>query len=162
MLAAHYAERCEHSEEYSYYPKTWREPYLGRRRKLAWSLYGLLGIGREDKERMSRQLGRNYEFFGAPVGLILTLDRDLEVGCWLDAGMFLQTIMIGARAYGLDTCPQQAFAKFHRIIRSQLDIPESEIVVCGMSLGYADPHEPANALNTERLPIEEFAHFIGW
>jgi len=149
------------AQEYHYYPREWREPYLGRRRKLGWGLYRLLGIGREDKEKMRRQHARNYEFFGAPVGPIFTLERDMEIGSWLDLGIFLGGIMTAARGFGLDTCPQAAFAPYHPVLRKHLPIPDDQIVVCGMSLGRADPAEPANTLATERLPVADFTRFVG-
>ena len=101
--------------EYNYYPVKWREPYLARRRACGWGLYGTLGIGREDKDKMHAQHARNYTFFDAPVGLIFSIDRDLEQGSWLDYGMFLQAIMVGARQFGLETCPQAAWLSFHDI-----------------------------------------------
>jgi nitroreductase len=92
--------------EYDYYPSEWVPPYIDRRRKVGWDLYSLLGITRQDKDRMHTQHGRNYRFFDAPVGLIFTIDRILRQGSWLDYGMFLQNIMLAARARGLDSCPQ--------------------------------------------------------
>jgi nitroreductase len=151
----------EHTEEYAYYPRKWADPYLARRRKIGWDLYGLLGIGRTDKERMQAQHGRNYVFFDAPVGMIFTIDRILEQGSWLDYGMFLQNVMLAARARGLDTCPQAAFMQFHRVIATELQIPESEMVVCGMALGYADHGKVENQLVTEREPVAGFARFFG-
>ena len=159
LLEAH-KSGAEHTEEYTYYPKEWREPYISRRRKIGWDMYGLLGITRADKDKMATQLGRNYVFFDAPVGLIFTIDRDLEVGSWLDYGMFLQNIMIAARAFGLETCPQQAFAKFHTIIQKRLAIPDEQMIVCGMSLGYADYGATVNQLTTERMQVSEFATFV--
>ena len=153
-------QRKQHSEEYAYYPLTWVEPYLARRRKIGWGLYGLLGIGRDDKARMHEQHGRNYAFFDAPVGMIFTIDRVMEQGSWLDYGTFLQNIMIAARARGLDTCPQQAFTQFHRVIKDVLGLPEDQMVVCGMSLGYADMSKVENSLVTEREPVSGFARFL--
>jgi nitroreductase len=153
-------QRRHHTEEYAYYPTQWVEPYLGRRRKIGWDLYGLLGIGKTDKERMHAQHGRNYVFFDAPVGMIFTIDRVMEQGSWLDYGMFLENIMIAARARGLDTCPQAAFTQFHRIIKEQLGLADSEMVVCGMSLGYADMSRVENRLQTEREPVAAFARFV--
>jgi len=153
-------QRKQHSEEYAYYPVKWVDPYLARRRKIGWDLYALLGIGREDKARMHEQHGRNYAFFDAPVGMIFTIDRIMEQGSWLDYGMFLENIMIAARARGLDTCPQAAFTQFHHIIRDQLALPDNEMVVCGMSLGYADMSRVENTLVTEREPVAGFARFI--
>jgi nitroreductase len=154
------ALRALHSEEYAYYPTRWESPYIERRRKVGWDLYGLLGIGKTDRERMHRQHGRNYRFFDAPVGLIFTIDRVMERGSWIDYGMFLQSIMIAARARGLDTCPQAAFTPFHRVIEEFLQLPASQMVVCGMSLGVADPQAIENTLVTERVPVEQFARFL--
>ncbi len=153
-------QRARHSEEYAYYPTRWESPYIERRRKIGWDLYGLLGIGKGDRDRMHRQHGRNYAFFGAPVGLIFTIDRVLQHGSWLDYGMFLQGVMVAARARGLDTCPQAAFTPFHRVIEEFLQLPESQMVVCGMSLGFADPKAIENTLVTEREPVEQFARFL--
>lgn len=144
---------------YHYYPRNWREPYLGRRRATGWGLYNLAGIARGDREAGNTQRARNYSFFGAPVGLVFTIDDDLEQGSWLDYGMFLQSIMICARGYGLDSCPQAAIANYPAIIRAALGIPANETVVCGMALGYADPDEPTNALCTERQPLDGFVTF---
>jgi nitroreductase len=153
-------ERARHSEEYAYYPTRWVDPYLARRRKIGWDLYGLLGIGREDKARMHAQHGRNYRFFDAPVGMIFTIDRVMEQGSWLDYGMFLQNIMVAARARGLDTCPQAAFTQFHRVIARELSLPGGDMVVCGMSLGHADMSRVENSLQTEREPVAGFARFL--
>ena len=153
-------QRAAHSEEYAYYPTEWQSPYIDRRRKVGWDLYGLLGIAKTDKERMHAQHGRNYDFFGAPVGLIFTIDRVMQQGSWLDYGMFLQNIMVAARARGLDTCPQAAFTQWHRIIATQLQLPDAEMVVCGMSLGHADPAAVENTLVTDREPVAGFTRFL--
>lgn len=150
----------EHAEEYAYYPRQWQSPYIERRRKVGWDLYALLGLTRDNKAGMHAQHGRNYAFFDAPVGMIFTIDRVMEQGSWLDYGMFLQNIMIAARARGLDTCPQAAFTQFHRIIAQVLELPENEMVVCGMSLGHADPDKIENTLVTEREPVAAFARFL--
>ena len=149
-----------HTEEYAYYPREWVSPYIERRRKIGWDLYGLLGITRDDKQKMHHQHGRNYCFFDAPVGLMFTIDRVLEQGSWLDYGMFLQNIMIAARGNGLDTCPQAAFTPFHRVISEYLNIPKTQSVVCGMSLGYADPNAVENSLTTEREPLDHWVTFL--
>ncbi|HYF56437.1 MAG TPA: nitroreductase [Salinarimonas sp.] len=160
LLAAHADPAGGHESEYRYYPDPFPDPYGARRRKVGLDLYGLLGIGRGEGERMHAQHGRNLAFFGAPVGLIFTIDRRLAIGSWLDYGGFLQSLMIAARAYGLDTCPQAAFAPFHRVIRAHLPISEGEIVVCGMALGYADETAPETRLVTERAPVADFATFL--
>jgi nitroreductase len=150
----------EHTPEYAYYPTRWSEPYQTRRRKLGWDLYKLLGISRGEEQRMRRQHSRNFDFFDAPVGMIFTIDRTLERGSYLDYGMFLQNIMIAARARGLDTCPQAAFANFHRLIRAELDLPELEMVLCGMAMGRADMSKVENALVSEREPLDRFVRFL--
>jgi nitroreductase len=162
IMAAHDdpAERATHTEEYAYYPTEWKSPFVDRRRKVGWDLYGLLGIAKTDKARMHAQHGRNYDFFDAPVGLMFTIDRIMRQGSWLDYGMFLQSIMVAARGRGLDTCPQAAFMQFHRIITEHIGAPDNEQVVCGMSLGYADPDAIENTLVTERDPVSSFTRFI--
>lgn len=150
----------EHTEEYPYYPREWVSPYIDRRRKVGWDLYALLGLTRDNKVGMLHQHARNFSFFDAPVGLMFTIDRVMDQGSWLDYGMFLQNIMVAARGRGLDTCPQAAFTQFHRIIARHLNMPDSEMVVCGMSLGYADPSKIENTLVTQREPVSGFATFL--
>lgn len=154
------AQASQHAEDYPYYPAEWLPPYLERRRKLGWDMYALVGIVKGDKARMHEQHGRNYRFFDAPVGLIFTIDRRLAQGSWLDYGTFLQSVMVAARARGLDTCPQQAFSRFHRIIEQHLALPPEQMVVCGMSLGWADPDAPINRLVSEREGVDAFARFV--
>ncbi|MFN3303214.1 MAG: nitroreductase [Roseateles sp.] len=154
------AQNAAHKEEYAYYPTEWRSPYIDRRRKVGWDLYGLLGIAKTDKARMQHQHGRNFIFFDAPVGLFFTIDRVMQQGSWLDYGMVLQNIMIAARARGLHTCPQAAFTQFHRLIAEELQLNEEQMLVCGMSLGHADPDAVENRLVTERAPVAEFTRFL--
>jgi nitroreductase len=155
-------EAGENNPEFAYYPTKWFEPYLGRRRKVGWDLYGLLGIGRADKARMHAQHGRNYRFFDAPVGMIFTMHRDLEEGSLIDCGMFLQNVMVAARARGLHTCPQAAWLEFPRQIAAALALAPEERIVCGMALGYADPSAVENRLVTEREGVHGFAKFHGF
>ena len=154
------AQAADHQEEYHYYPQQWVSPYVDRRRKIGWDLYALLGLTRDNKAGMQAQHGRNYDFFDAPVGLIFTIERVMEQGSWLDYGMFLQSLMIAARARGLDTCPQAAFTQFHKVIARVLQIPDGEQLVCGMALGYADHSKIENTLKTEREPVSGFATFL--
>lgn len=149
-----------HSNEWAYYPKEFREPYLSRRRKVGWDLYGLLGIARGENDRMHAQHGRNFTFFDAPVGMIFTIDRHLERGSWLDYGMFIQNVMVLARSHGLESCPQAAFAAYHTVIRAQLGLDDEAVVVSGLSLGYADWSAPENQLVTTREPLDGFARFL--
>ena len=153
-------ERARHTEAYAYYPTQWQSPYIDRRRKVGWDLYSLLGIGKLDKQRMHLQHARNYAFFDAPVGLMFTIDSVMQQGSWLDYGMFLQSVMVAARGRGLDTCPQAAFTQFHRIIARHLALPEGQMLVCGMSLGYADQAAIENSLVTEREPVSGFVRFL--
>jgi nitroreductase len=145
---------------YNYYPVKWREPYIGRRRATGWGLYGMLGIGKDDKDKMAAQHARNFTFFGAPVGLVVTLDRDMEIGSWLDTGMFLQSVMIAARGEGLETCPQAAFAQYHDVIERALHIPPTEMMICGMALGYSDPAAAVNRFRTERVALKDFVTWV--
>jgi nitroreductase len=154
------AQLAQHNEEYAYYPIKWISPYIERRRKVGWDLYGLLKLTREDKAGMHAQHGRNFQFFDAPVGLIFSIDRIMEKGSWLDYGMFLQNIMVAARGRGLDTCPQAAWTQFHKIIAKELQFTENEMLVCGMALGYADHGKIENTLVTERADVVEFAQFL--
>lgn len=153
-------ERAQHTEPYAYYPQEWVSPYIDRRRKVGWDLYGLLGIGKADKDRMHTQHRRNFCFFDAPVGLFFTIDRVMQQGSWLDFGMFLQNVMLAARARGLDTCPQAAWTAFHRIVLPAVGADDQETLVCGMSLGHADPSAVENTLFTEREPVAGFARFL--
>ncbi|MBV7483206.1 nitroreductase [Bordetella sp. BOR01] len=152
--------RDSETEEYAYYPTQWISPFVERRRKVGWDLYGLLGLTREDKAGMHEQLGRNFSFFGAPVALMFTMDRTMELGSWLDYGMFLQNIMIAARGRGIDTCPQAAFARYHRVIRAYLGMPDRERFVCGMSMGYADTGDVVNSLVVDRAPLDHYTVFM--
>lgn len=154
------ARDAEHVQEYAYYPDKWVHPYLDRRRKVGYDLYGLLSIAKGDRDRMQRQFARNYDFFGAPVGLFFTIDRIMGQGSWLDYGMFLQNVMLAARARGLDTCPQAAFTKYHKIVGRHLEIPEEQMLLCGMALGYEDQRQIENTLRTEREEAVSFTQFL--
>ena len=148
-----------HEAEYQFYPSEWIAPYKDRRKKVGLDMYSLLGIAKGNVVRMQEQLGKNYDFFGAPVGLIFTIDRSMVQGTYLDYGMFMQNIMTAARARGIDTCPQAAFAIYHRVLREHLEISPGHIVICGMALGYGDPEGPLDALATHREPSSAFARF---
>jgi nitroreductase len=145
--------------DYDYYPAQWRSPYLDRRRECGWGLYEAVGVARGDRDAAHRQRARNFTFFGAPVGVFVTVERDMGRGSLLDAGMFVQSLMVAARGHGLGTCPQVAVASWPDIVRRHLGIPGTEMVVCGIGIGWIDPDEPANALRTSRVPVETFATF---
>lgn len=159
LLEADEREPEAHEEEYYYYPREWVDPYLARRRRNGWGLYGVLGIEKGDRVRMREQFRRNYVFFDAPVGLIFTIDRVLEQGSWLDYGMFLQNIMIGARGYGLHTCPQAAIANYSAIVKEQLGIGDDKIVVCDIAIGYEDTSQKVNEFQPDRMTLDEFVTY---
>ncbi|QKO22088.1 nitroreductase [Rhodoferax sp. BAB1] len=166
VCAAHEALRAdpalaaEYREEYDYYPEQWVSPYIDRRRENGWGLYGLLGIGKGDKDRMHAQHQRNFRFFDAPVGLMFTLDRVMGRGSLVDYGMFLQNIMLAARARGLHTCPQAAWNGFAKIILPHIGAGPEEMLVCGMALGHADASNVVNSFHTPRVPAEQFTHWL--
>lgn len=148
------------NREHRYYPTEWHEPYLARRRVVGWQLYNSVGIERGEKEKMRLQQERNFTFFDAPVGLIFTMDQEFPIGSWLDMGMFMHSIMIAARSYGLDTCAEASFIDYAKQVRELLMIGENEKLICGMALGYRDPAAPVNNFNTERAPLSEFVSFL--
>ena len=162
VQAAFDAGEPGHKQEVQYYPDEFFDPYLGRRRKVGWDLYGRLGIARGENAKMKAQHRRNFQFFDAPVGIVFTIDRRLATGSWLDYGMFLQNVMTAARVRGLDTCAQAAWTHYHKAMRPVLGLDDTETVVCGMALGYADPDAPENAMITERTPAAPFARFEGF
>jgi nitroreductase len=166
VCAAHEALRAdpslaaEYREEYDYYPEKWVSPYIDRRRENGWGLYGLLGITKGDKDRMHAQHQRNFRFFDAPVGLMFTLDRVMGRGSLVDYGMFLENIMLAARARGLHTCPQAAWNGFAKIILPHIGAGPDEMLVCGMALGYADSSAIVNNFHTPREPVSVFTHWL--
>jgi nitroreductase len=166
VCAAHDAIRAnpalatQYKEEYDYYPEKWVSPYIERRRENGWGLYGLLGIGKGDKDKMHQQHQRNFRFFDAPVGLMFTLDRVMGRGSLVDYGMFLQNIMLAARGLGLHTCPQAAWNGFAKIILPHIGAGADEMLVCGMALGYADEANLVNTFRTPRIAVEEFTHWL--
>ena len=150
----------QYQEDYDYYPTQWVSPYIDRRRENGWGLYGLLGITKGDRERMHEQHKRNFKFFDAPVGLMFTVDKIMGRGSLLDYGMFMQNIMVAARARGLHTCAQAAWNSYHSIILPLVGAGEQERLVCGMSLGYADESDKVNTFVTPRVPASEFTHWV--
>ena len=153
-LAANYPE------EYDYYPQKWVSPYIDRRRENGWGLYGLLGIGKADKDKMHAQHQRNFRFFDAPVGLVFTLDKVMGRGSLVDYGMFLQNIMLAARARGLHTCPQAAWNSFASIVKPHIGVGDEQTMVCAMALGYADEGATVNRFVTPRVAVDEFTTWL--
>ena len=166
VCAAHDALRAdpslaaEYREAYDYYPEKWVSPYIDRRRENGWGLYGLLGIGKGDKDQMHAQHQRNFRFFDAPVGLMFTVDRVMGRGSLVDYGMFLQNIMLAARERGLHTCPQAAWNGFAKIILPHIGAGPDEMLVCGMALGHADTAALVNTFHTPRVPVEDYTRWL--
>ncbi len=155
----HPEKAAQYPEAYDYYPEKWVSPYIARRRENGWGLYGLLGIVKGEKDKMHAQHQRNFCFFDAPVGLMFTIDKVMGRGSLLDYGMFLQNIMVAARGRGLHTCPQAAWNNFAHIILPHIGAPDSEMLVCGMSLGWIQANEPVNTFFTPREDVANFTHW---
>ncbi|MCF8468278.1 MAG: nitroreductase [Sneathiella sp.] len=149
-------------EDYGYYPPTWKEVHRDRRRGVGWSLYGLLGIEKGDREGAARQSKRNFSFFDAPVGLFFTVDAYLGRGSWFDAGLYMQTVMLAARGEGLHTCPQAAWISFQEPVFRHLNIPEDQVLVSGMAMGYEDTTAIENTLVSEREDVANVVHYVGF
>jgi len=151
-------QKCEF--DYQPRPDEWVEPFLSRRSEFGQGLYGkTLGIEFTDLVGRDSHHRRNYEFFGAPVGIILTVSRHQLDSALIDAGLFLQAVMLTARAAGLDTCPQASFLDYYPVLRRHLDIPDDHRIVCGISLGYADKTHPLYSFTTPRQCVKDFATF---
>lgn len=148
--------------EYDVYPPNLHEPYRSRRFKCGEDLYATINIARENRLARLSQFARNYEFFGAPVALFFSIDRRMGADQWADVGMFMQNIMLLARERGLHTCPQEAWAVWHKTVGEFLALPPEHMLFCGMALGYMDESAPINSLRTERAPLEEFAVIRGF
>jgi len=155
LLAARQHNEPERPD-YAYYPKEWVEPYKSRRKATGLALYQALNIGKDDAFARLKAWNGNYHFFGAPAGLLFFVDRALSQGAWVDMGMFIENVMLAARAHGLDTCPQASLAEYPDIVRGILNIPATRALVCGMALGYADAGAPVNSYRTEREPVSAF------
>ncbi len=142
-----------------HYMEKFRDPYITRRRKVGWDLYALLDIKKGDYEKTKSFHVQNFSFFGAPLGLIFTIEKDLGWMSWLDYGMFLQNICIAARAYGLHTCAQASWSGVHEDISPLLKISENHLIHCGMSIGMEDKQAVVNQLRTDRADLDDFVTF---
>lgn len=162
VLALAKAGKATPYEDHQYYPAKWHDNHRDRRRGIGWKLYGALGIQKGDREGGMRQQLKNFAFFGAPVGLFVTVDSYLMRGSWADTGMYLQTIMLAAREFGLETCPQAAWIPFQEPIYRHLGIPADQELVSGMSLGFADPDAIENTVVADREPMDEVVRFAGF
>ncbi len=158
IIAARNAGTRE-NPDYHYYPQEWFGPYKQRRKACGLALYGALGIGRDDTEKRVEAWYNNYRFFGAPVGLLFFMEKNLGQGAWLDMGMFIQSVMLAARAHGLESCPQASLAEYPDIVRQALKIEDNWLVLGGLSLGYADTAAAVNQYRTERQGVDEFTQW---
>ncbi|MEM9205566.1 MAG: nitroreductase [Pseudomonadota bacterium] len=147
--------------EYQVYPPGLPDPYAGRRSKCGADLYSILGIERHDRAGRMRQFARNFTFFDAPVGLFISVDRDMGPPQWADLGIFIQSIMLMAREEGLHTCPQEAWASFSKTVSAHLNLPDERMLFCGIALGVMDDQKPENGLRTDRMSLDEFVSFHG-
>lgn len=147
--------------EYHIYPPELKEPYKARRFKCGEDMYATIGVPREDKFGRLLNFARNFEFFGAPAAFFFAIDRTMQQGQWADLGMFMQSIMLLAREHGLHTCPQEAWAIWHKTAGEFFSIPPELMLFCGMGIGHMDEAHPINTLRTERAPLAEFATFVG-
>lgn len=148
--------------DYHYYPSEWHEPYKSRRKTCGLLLYSSINIHITETEKRKIAWYRNYRFFDAPVGLLFFVDQRLEKGSWVDMGMFIQNIMLSARGYGLETCPQAAFAEYPDLVREIVNVKKTKALICGMALGYADYEAPINQYRTPREPVGSFTQFLGF
>jgi nitroreductase len=144
-----------------YPPNLW-EPYRSRRYKMGEDMYALLGIGRDDKAGRLAHVARNYEFFGAPVGLFFVIDRRLGRGQWVHLGMFMQSLALVAVERGLGSCMQEFWATLRGTLHRHFELAETDYVYCGMALGYPDPQAPVNRLRSDRARPEDFATLRGF
>jgi nitroreductase len=148
--------------EYPIYPDKLWEPYSGRREHHGVQMYGALGIGRDDHAGRLTQHKRNYRFFDAPVGLFISIDRGLGPGQWADLGGYIHALAFLARGYGLDTCPQEAWARLHKVVGDFIKLPPEQMLFCGMAIGYGDHSHPANSFRSPRADLAEFCTFHGF
>jgi nitroreductase len=163
-VATHVAGRDPRHDdaEYPIYPKTMWEPYKSRREEHGVQLYGALGVARDDAEGRLQQYKRNFEFFNAPVALFIAIDRELGPGQWADLGGYIHALAFLARGYGLDTCPQESWARMHRIVGEFVAMPPEQMLFCAVAIGYGDHGHPANSFRSPRAQLAEFCKFFGF
>jgi nitroreductase len=147
----------------AHFPDPLPGEFQERQAEFAARYYGALGIPRDDMPARLAQTERNFHFFGAPVGLLFTIDARLTRHSWLDLGLFVQNVMLAARSRGLDTCPQVSFARYHAVIASHLDLPPEEVTACGMSMGIRDGAAGVNRMDAlPRRSVADFARLVGF
>jgi len=147
--------------DYDIYPKALSSPWRERRFGVGEAMYATLGIPRNDKPARLRWLARNYDFFGAPMALFCSVDRQMGPPQWSDLGMYLQTVMLLLRGEGLDSCPQECWAIYPATVGRAIEMPPERMLFCGMSIGYRDPEHPVNGLVSDRAATQEWLNFRG-
>jgi nitroreductase len=150
------------ASEYPIYPEPMFGAYKERREAHGVQLYGSLGIAQADSAGRLGQYKKNFEFFGAPVALFITIDRRLGPGQWADLGGYIHALAFLARGYGLDTCPQEAWARLHDTVGAYLQFPPNEMLFCGVAIGYGDRKHKANDFRSPRAALSEFCTFHGF
>ena len=148
--------------DYHYYPTEWVDPYKSRRKACGLALYSAVNITLEETEARKAQWYRNYYFFGAPVGLLFFVDAKLKKGSWVDMGLFIENVMLAARSFGLETCPQASLAEYPDIVRKITEVPKTKSLICGMAMGFADWQHPINQYRTTRESVATFTKFLGF
>jgi nitroreductase len=144
------------------YPANLWEPFRSRRFKVGEDMYALLGVPRDDKPGRLRQFAHNYQFFGAPVAIFFIIDERMGYGQWAHMGMLMQSVALAAVERGLATCMQEAWAALRKPLHRHLGLQPTEMLYCGMALGYAEESAAVNGLRSERAPVDEFATFKGF
>lgn len=153
------ADALPETPEYAIYPDPLPDPWRSRRFAIGEAMYARLGIPRDDKAARRRWFANNFDFFGAPMALICSLERTMGPPQWADAGMFLQSMMLLLRAQGLDSCAQECWALYPRTVSRFLELPEGRMVFCGLAIGHRDPEHPVNVLRSERAALGEWVRF---
>ncbi|MCY4185861.1 MAG: nitroreductase [Rhodobacteraceae bacterium] len=148
--------------EYSYFPNPLSQHLLARKRATGFGLYDALNIAKRDIKARKKQFEHNYRFFGAPVGIVVSIDKRMGKGCFMDLGMAIQNLLIGIETEGLSSCGIGALANYGDLVHEHLNLPDEEIVVCGIAVGYADPENPVNKFKTPRIDLDEYSDFLGF
>lgn len=161
LTEAHQKSPADYQPELPMYAPNLPVPYSDRLQLFGRVFYRALGIDRTDMEARGRQTARNLIFFDAPIAAFFTVDRRLEAGSWFDCGLLAQTFMLAAKARGLDTCAQIFLTKYHAVVRRHLPIDDSQMMLCGMSIGYADTSSIEYTIDMPRISVDEFASIIG-
>lgn len=140
----------------------YRLPFIERSKKQGKKLFESKGIARDDWARRAEWYRYMARFMDAPVGLILYIERYLGAYGILDAGLFLENLLLAAKEYGVGTCIQMAPVLYPEILRDRLEIPDSKLILCSVAIGYADENAPVNRFRSERELLKAFATWYGF